>query len=95
MSTISTIIFFVLLSIAGGSMAYKIYLQTAIKNPEKDRIGLFQTFAFSLNTITCFLPMSVKYKDVAETKLRKKANKALALFYITFVCILLLSQIMK
>ena len=76
-------------------MAYKIYLQTRIKNSEKDRIGLFKTFAFSLNTISYFLPMSVKYKDVAETKLRRKANKALALFYITFVCILLLSLIMK
>lgn len=89
------ILFFVLLFIAGGAMFYKIYLQTGIKNPGKKGAGLFQTFAVNLNVITYFLPMSVKYKDPEETRRRKKANKALAVFYISFVCILLLSLVMK
>jgi hypothetical protein len=75
-------------------MSYKIYLQNGIKNPEKKGVGLFRTFAFSLDLINYFLPMSVKYKDAAETLRRRKANKALVLFYVCFVCILLLSLVM-
>ena len=95
MSTMSTIIFFVLLSIAAGSMSYKIYLQTGLKNPGKGGYDLYKKFAFQLNIITYFLPMSVKYKDAAETIRRKRANKALAVFYICFVCILFLSLVMN
>ena len=95
MSTLFLILFFALLITAGGALVYKIYLQMGIKNPGKKGAGLFQSFAVNLNVITYFLPMSVKYKSPEETERRKKANRALAVFYISFVCILLLSLVMK
>lgn len=43
--------------------------------------------------MTDFLPMSVKFKCPEEIQLRKRANLALAIFYICIVCGLLLSII--
>ena len=89
MSTATTIFLFFFAIIGLGSFAYKIYLQQMIKNPGKK--GSLLGFATQMVIIIYFLPMSVKYKNPEETKLRKRANMALAIFYICLGCEFLLS----
>ena len=91
MSTATTILLLFFAVIGLGSFAYKIYLQLIIKDPDKK--GSLFRFATQIVIITYFLPMSIKYKSPEETNLRKRANIALAIFYISLGCEFLLSII--
>jgi hypothetical protein len=91
MTTITTILFFILLSIGLSSFFYKIYLQVIINDPSKK--GYYSSAVLRFVYITDFLPLSVKYKSPEETKLRKKANRALTIFYLCIILILVLSLI--
>jgi len=93
MSTLATIIFFTLLITAGIAFFYKIHLQIRILDSGKK--GSIWDFAFRLPSIIDFLPMRIMYKPPGEIELRKRANKALAVFYICVVSIFLLSLIIK
>ena len=69
---------------------YKIYLQIIIRDPAKK--GKYYHVVLRLVFLTDFLPLRVKYKKGEELALRKKANKALALFYINIIlCFLLVA----
>jgi len=87
-----TIIVLTLMITAAAAFFYKIHLQIRILNPGKK--GSLVDFAFRLPTILDWLPMRIKYKPPEEIELRKRANKALAIFYICIICILLLSTFM-
>jgi hypothetical protein len=63
-------------------LLYKIYLQNVIKDPS--RKGKHLHVVFRLFFITDLLPLRIKYKTGEELALRKRANKALAIFYINF-----------
>jgi hypothetical protein len=91
MSILTTILFFVLLITGLLCFFYKIYLQIIIKDPSKK--GSYSSVVLRLVYITDFLPLSLKYKNEEEIKLRKRANKALAVFYLCLICIFILAAI--
>jgi hypothetical protein len=91
MGTTTTLLFFVILITGLIAFFYKTYLQIIIKDPSKK--GSFSSIVLRFVYPTDFLPMSVKYKNGEELKLRKKANKALTVFYISIISILILAAI--
>ncbi|HVU57372.1 MAG TPA: hypothetical protein VHD83_20055 [Puia sp.] len=93
MSTIATIMAIILGILAMIALFYKIHLQIRILDPGKK--GSLSDLAFRLPSIIDLLPMRIKYKPPGEIELRKRANKALAVFYICLICVLLLSLIME
>jgi len=93
MSTAANILAFILIGATAISFFYKIHLQIRILNPGKK--GSLVEFAFRLPSIIDFLPMQIKYKPAGEIELRKRANKALAVFYICVICLFLLPLIMQ
>jgi predicted permease len=73
------------------SIFYKIYLQVIIKNPKKK--GSFFSVFIRFPTIMDILPLSLEPNNSEENRMRKKANKALAIFYLGFILIILISLI--
>jgi hypothetical protein len=75
----------ILILMLTGVMGFfcKIYFQIISKDPSKKR--KYYHVVFRLVYITDFLPLRIKYKQGEELALRKKANKALAVFYINLI----------
>ncbi len=75
------------------SLFYKIYLQLRIKNPEK-KITFFSFFFRFYNPVDLF-PLLRKPTNSNEAELRKKANISLAVFYLSFITIILIAAFHK
>ena len=79
------VLIFILILTSLVSFFYKIYLQLLIKNPE-GKISFLSIFIRFYN-LADLLPMSTKSNDTRERTLRKKANIALATFYLSFILV--------
>jgi hypothetical protein len=85
------ILIFALIPTTLVSFFYKIYFQIRIKNPEKP-VSFFSIF-IRFYYLTDLLPLSMKSHDIKEKRLRKRANIALAIFYLCFISIQVISII--
>jgi hypothetical protein len=83
------IIIIILIIISIFSFFYKIYLQIKIRNQNRG-VSIF-LIVFRFYRITDLLPLKSDSDSSREEKLRKRANLALLIFYLSFLAVQILS----
>jgi hypothetical protein len=87
------ILFFIFLLSSGISIYYKIYMDDKINDPDKK--GSISSLFSKVYNITTLFPRKMNCGDLAERKMRVKANVALLVFFVSLISILIMSKLVK
>lgn len=88
MHSLLQIVIFILIVTGMTAHFYKKYLQIIIKDLAKK--GKYYYAVLRLIYVTDFLPMRIRYIRDEELDLRKRANKALIIFYSSMIFVAIL-----